>query len=265
MPVRWPKLRRMAWDATQYDSNFSFVSGFGRGVLGLLDAQPGERILDPGCGTGDLAAEMTASGARVHGLDGDAAMIRAAVEKYGSADGGPTFAVADAHAFTVDEPFDAVFSNAALHWMTRPDAVIAQVRDALVPGGRFVAEFGGGRNVATLIRGLRSAAAEIHPGVDVELPWYFPSPAEHAARLERGGFEVRLLHYFDRPTPLAAGDTAADWWRMFGPSVLAQFPAAVHDALLARTDELLRDRLVGDDGLWRADYVRLRFVAVRMG
>lgn len=253
----------MTWDAARYDSNFSFVSDFGRGVLGLLDARPGERVLDLGCGTGDLAAEIAASGARVHGLDGDAAMVRAAIEKYGTTDGSPTFAVADGHTFAVAEPFDAIFSNAALHWMTQPDAVVARVHDALVPGGRFVAEFGGGRNVAALIQGLRSAASELHPGVDIALPWCFPSPAEHATRLERGGFEVRVLHYFERPTPLAPGDTAADWWRMFGPSVLALFPSETHDALLARTDELLRDRLAGDDGIWRADYARLRFVALR--
>lgn len=253
----------MTWDAMQYDNNFAFVSAYGRGVLDLLTAEPGERVLDLGCGTGDLAAEIAAHGAVVHGVDGDAAMIATAEAKHGGADGAPTFEVADGHAFTVARPFDAVFSNAALHWMTRPDDVLARVREALVPGGRFVAEFGAGRNVAALIEGLRAAAAEVAPGVPVELPWYFPSTAEYATRLEHAGFEVRTTAYFDRPTALAPGDTAADWWRMFGPTVLRAFPADTHAPLLARTDDLLRDRLVGPDGIWYADYARLRFVAVR--
>jgi trans-aconitate methyltransferase len=256
-------LQGMTWNAQQYDSNFSFVSQYGRGTVESLAPQPGERILDLGCGTGDLAVQIAATGATVHGIDGDAEMIRTAVAKYGHAEGAPTFAVADGHAFTVDGQFDAAFSNAALHWMTRPDEVIACVREALVPGGRFVAEMGAGDNVTALVDGLRTAAAEIAPGIEVELPWYFPTTAEHATRLERGGFEVRLANYFHRPTPLAPGDTAADWWRMFGPRVLAPFPAEVHDALLARTDELLADRLRAEDSRWFADYARLRFIAVR--
>ncbi|MCF2532941.1 class I SAM-dependent methyltransferase [Yinghuangia soli] len=253
----------MTWNAMQYDNNFSFVSAYGRGVVELLAAEPGERILDLGCGTGDLAVEIAASGASVHGIDGDAEMIRTAVAKHGEAAGAPTFAVADGHTFTVAEPFDAVFSNAALHWMKQPGEVAARVRDALVPGGRFVAEFGAGRNVAALIEGLRTAAAEVAPGVPVELPWYFPSTAEYATCLEQAGFEVRTTSYFDRPTALSPGDTAADWWRMFGPLVLRHFPADVHEPLLARVDDVLRDRLTREDGSWYADYARLRFVAVR--
>ncbi len=248
----------------QYDNNFSYVSAHGRGVVDLLDARPGERILDLGCGTGDLAARIAASGVTVHGIDGDPDMIRTAVDKYGDAPGTPTFAVADGHAFTVDEPFDAVFSNAALHWMRRPDEVLARVHAALAPGGRFVAEFGASGNVAALIEGLRVAGGELAPEVPIELPWYFPSTAEYATRLENAGFEVATTACFARPTALAPGDTAADWWRMFGPTVLAAFPADVHEPLLARVDDVVRDRMVGADGIWVADYVRLRFAAVRV-
>lgn len=248
----------MDWDATTYDSNFGFVSAHGRPMIDLLAPRPDESILDLGCGTGDLAVEIAGAGARVHGIDADARMIRTARAKH--AGSGVRFEVADGHTFTSAEPVDKVFSNAALHWMTRPDEVLARVHAALRPGGVFVAEQGGGRNVATLIRALRTAAAEQGLGEPV-LPWYFPSPAEHAGRLERAGFEVRLVQYFDRPTPLAPGDTAADWWRMFGPSTLAHFPEAAHEALLARVDELVRDRQ-SREGTWYADYVRLRFVAV---
>ncbi len=256
-------LQGMTWNAMQYDNNFAYVSAYGRGVVDLLAPRAGERVLDLGCGTGDLAAEIAAGGARVHGVDGDAEMIRTAVAKHGQAEGAPTFAVADGHALRVDEPFDAVFSNAALHWMTRPDEVVAGVYAALRPGGRFVAEFGARGNVAALIDGLRTAAAEVAPGVPVELPWYFPSTAEYATRLENAGFEVHTVHWFARPTPLSPGDTAADWWRMFGPSVLAPFPDETRAAVLARTDELLRERLADAEGQWFADYARLRFTAVR--
>jgi len=252
----------MTWNASKYDSNFGYVSEHGRPVLDLLAPSAGESILDLGCGTGTLTAEIAATGADVRGVDADAEMIRVAREEHGKADTGVTFEVADGHAFTVAEPVDKVFSNAALHWMTRPDDVIARVHAALRPGGMFVAEMGGGRNVATLISGLREAAAASDLP-DVVLPWYFPSTAEHAGRLERGGFEVRLAHCFDRPTALAPGDTAADWWRMFGTNTLAHYPADTHDALLARVDDLLRDRMLRE-GTWWADYVRLRFVAVKV-
>jgi trans-aconitate methyltransferase len=251
----------MDWNATQYDSNFGYVSAHGRPVVALLAARPGETVLDLGCGTGDLAAEIAAAGARVRGIDGDPEMVRLARDKHAGQDA-LTFDVADGHDFTLDEPVDAVFSNAALHWMTRPDEVVASVRAALRPGGRFVAEFGGRGNVAALVGALRAAAADLVPGVAVEHPWYFPSVAEHAARLERGGFDVHLMAWFERPTPLAPGDTAADWFRMFGAPMLEPFPEDARPALLARVDDLLRDRFVRD-GVWYADYARLRFAAVR--
>jgi trans-aconitate methyltransferase len=245
------------WDAERYDRQFSFVSGYGAPLVDLLDPKPGERVVDLGCGTGSLTAAIAERGAAVTGLDGDPGMVAAARKQHP----GMVFALADGHRFTVAAPVDAVFSNAALHWMTRPDEVIGSVRSALRPGGRFVAELGGAGCVATLVEGLRAAADSLGLPEPAALPWYFPTPAEYAGRLEAGGFRVRLLEFFDRPTPLAAeAGGAAGWWRMFGPSVLAAYPVDAVEPLLDRVNALTRDRLV-QDGTWVADYVRLRFVA----
>lgn len=251
--------RSQPWDARAYDRAFSYVSTMAASLLELLDARAGESILDLGCGTGDLTARVAETGARVRGIDRDAAMIAEARAKFPAI----VFDRADAHEFTVPDPVDAVVSNAALHWMTRPDDVIAALARAMRPGGRFVAEFGAGANVAALIDGMRGAVEDL--GLrQPALPWYFPTPAEHAARLEAGGFEIRRLDYFPRPTPLLQGETAAGWWRMFGPSVLEQLPPASVDAVLARVDERLAPRAIDEAGAWVIDYVRLRFVAIRL-
>nr|WP_242659592.1 methyltransferase domain-containing protein [Thermostaphylospora chromogena] len=247
------------WNARAYDSSFGYVSAHGAPLVDLLDPRPGERILDLGCGTGVLTAEIAARGAEVLGIDGSPAMIEQAMAHYPGID----FIVGDGHDFTVAQQYDAVFSNAALHWMSRdPSAVIANVREALVPGGRFVAEMGGAGNCAELTAAMSTAWRE-HGLREPELPWYFPSPAEYATRLEKGGFIVRLLEYFDRPTPLdECPDGAADWVRMFASSLLQGLPAELVGSLLRRVNELAAPALRRETG-WMADYVRLRFAAVR--
>jgi trans-aconitate methyltransferase len=248
----------VSWDASRYDEAFAFVPAMGAAVLDLLDPRPGERVLDLGCGSGELTAQIAARGAHVVGVDSSAEMLGRARERFPELD----VRQADAQQLPVDEPYDAVFSNAALHWMTRPDEVLAGVRAALRDGGRFVAEMGAARNVAALVAALRDAAQQIGLEADLPLPWYFPTPAEHATRLERAGFTVRLLQYVDRPTPLTdVRDGAADWWRMFGASTLSGLAAAQVDELLAAVNEVAAPRLRGPDGVWVADYVRLRFVA----
>jgi trans-aconitate methyltransferase len=247
------------WAVTTYDSAFGYVSAHGAPLVDLLDPQPGERIIDLGCGTGTFTAEIAERGAEVLGIDGNPEMIARAAALYPRL----SFAIGDAHDFTTSEPYDAVASNAALHWMTRdPDAVIARVHDALRHGGRFVGELGGAGNCAELIAAMQTAWRVFGLG-EPELPWYFPSPAEYATRLEAGGFTVRLMEHAERPTRMTEGpDGAADWVRTYASGALADVPPDMTEPLLAHINELAAPALRHESG-WVADYVRLRFAAVR--
>jgi trans-aconitate methyltransferase len=245
------------WDADRYQRQFGFVSAMAGGVLELLDARRGEVVLDLGCGTGELAARIAATGARVTALDSDPAMVAAAARCLGQAN----TLLADGHDFRLPEPVDAVFSNAALHWMPRPAEVVGRVRAALRPGGRFVAEMGGAGNIQVILDAVAAALAEA--GLpEPASPWYFPTPAQQAGLLEEAGFRVARIEYFYRPTPLAdCPDGLADWLEMFGQSLTAGVPAARLPRVLARVNELAAPRLRRDDE-WFADYWRLRFLAV---
>jgi trans-aconitate methyltransferase len=245
------------WDADRYQRQFGFVSGMAGDLVELLGPRPGEVVLDLGCGTGELAAAIAASGARVLALDSDPAMVAAARRRLGE----DRVLLADGHAFTLAEPVDAVFSNAALHWMPRPAEVIGRVRAALRPGGRFVAELGGAGNIDAILDALGTAMAEA--GLPTPAcPWYFPTPAQYATLLEAGGFRVAMMEHFPRPTPLGGGPAGlADWFAMFGGQLTAPVPAAALPGVVARAGELAAPRLRRGDG-WVADYWRLRFVAV---
>lgn len=242
------------WDTTTYDRDFAFVSAYGAELLDWLRAQPGERILDLGCGTGELAERIVNTGAVVIGIDSDPGMIQAARRRLPDAD----LRVADGHDFAVDEPVDAVFSNAALHWMPAAVEVLGCVSDALRHGGRFVAEMGATGNVATVMAAVDQACREA--GLPVrDWPWFFPSPAQYAAMLEDAGLEIRELDFRDRPTKLAGDDGITGWLRMFAGPAMADVPAEVVD----RAVEIARPAL-WRDGAWWADYRRLRFRAVKV-
>jgi trans-aconitate methyltransferase len=243
------------WDPGLYDGRHAFVSRHGESLIELLQPAAGERILDLGCGTGHLTARLAEAGAEVVGLDGSAAMLEQARAAYPDL----KFVHGDARAFSFDRPFDAVFSNAVLHWVVEAGAVVRCVRDCLRPGGRFVAELGGHGNVAAIRRALRTAAKRL--GIEPTEPsWYFPGIAEYAGLLEGAGLEVRLALLFDRPTPLEGEDGLRAWVRMFASASLEAVPGQRREEFLAAVEDAARPELFRDG--WLADYRRLRVMAV---
>lgn len=246
------------WNAELYDERHSFVSDLARDLIDELDPDPDERVLDLGCGTGDLAAEMTRRGVAVVGVDRSATQLASAREKY------PDLQLVRADArYSVFRPqFDGILSNAVLHWITDPDAAIDTMFRALRPGGRLVAEFGAAGNVATLRRGVRDAVSDAgFP--KPEHSWYFPTVGEYASRLEAAGFEVRRAETFPRHTRLADGeDGLRNWIAMFGTALLAEVPDAQRDRVLDDVERRLREELYDEqEGCWYADYRRLRVCA----
>jgi len=240
------------WDAERYATNAGFVPVLGESVAALLAPQPGERILDLGCGDGVLTARLSASGAQLVGADASPELVAAARAR------GVDAHVVDAHALAYESEFDAVFSNAALHWMRRPEEVLRGVRRALRPGGRFVAEFGGHGNVAAITTALR-AAIRLHGEADPDFAWYFPTPSEYAGLLQRHGFQVESMALLPRPTALPAGMSA--WLQTFADPWLDGIASTRHAAILATALELMAPALRDDAGAWTGDYIRLRFHA----
>lgn len=251
---------KTGWDAANYGRAFGFIHRLGASLIEQLDPKPGETILDLGCGTGEMAAQIAARGADVIGLDGDPAMI----EHARAAHPGIRFVCANGERFRLGAPVDGILSNAALHWMTRPQRVINAMARALRPGGRLALEMGGHGNVATVADAIYAALAEAGvPEAKWPRPWYFPRVGEYCVRLERAGFEVAEAMLFDRPTPLDdLQDGMADWLRMFMRPFLVPVPPERHGAVIASVVERTRPRL-HVDGRWVVDYRRLRVLARR--
>lgn len=245
------------WNPELYARNARFVSDLGMPVVELLAPQPGERILDLGCGDGALTAKLVALGCEVVGVDSSPEQVAAAVRL------GLDARVMDGHALNFDGEFDAVFSNAALHWMRRPDEVIAGVARALRPGGRFVGECGGAGNIQAVVDALFAVLRQ--RGIDPKPlnPWYYPDADEYRGRLEAHGFRVRSIALFPRPTP-QPGDISR-WLETFAGAFLSAVPEAARPDLIAELREALRPALLNTDGTWVVDYVRLRFVADKRG
>jgi trans-aconitate methyltransferase len=240
-----------AWSPSEYQRNAAFVSAYGAPLVERLAPRPGERILDLGCGDGTLAAVIAGAGASVVGVDASADMVAAARAR------GIDAHQADGEALAFVGEFDAVFSNAALHWMRHPEAVLGGVYRALKPGGRFVAEFGGHGCVAAIVVAVGAVLAR--HGVAFVHPWYFPTPDEYGQLLDAHGFEVSHIELYPRPTPLPTG--MRGWLETFANPMLTAFEAGSRSRILDEVTALLAPVLCDTRGNWTADYVRLRVVA----
>jgi SAM-dependent methyltransferase len=243
------------WDTQAYEKNAAFVHGMASGVIELLAAQPGERILDLGCGDGQLTLKIAATGAHVVGVDASAEMIAAARQRGIEAEKG----TAEALPYP-DGSFDAVFSNAALHWVRGQDAMMAEVRRVLRPGGRFVAEMGGHGNVAAIQVAFMAVLVRHGYGGREDGVNYYPTVAAYTRRLERHGFRVEQMALIPRPTRLAETGMVG-WFKTFRSGVLNGLPEAIRETVIEESAALLAPALRDEDGNWTGDYVRLRFVA----
>jgi SAM-dependent methyltransferase len=245
------------WDPERYARNARFVADLGAPAVELLAPRAGERILDLGCGDGVLTAKLAAMGCEVIGVDSSAAQVEAARKL------GLDARVIDGESLRFDGEFDAVFSNAALHWMQNPDAVIEGVLRALRPRGRFVGEFGGHGNVAKIMKALVEALNR--RGIDGEaaILWYFPTVEEYSAKLKIAGFSINSIALIPRPTPLP-GDVSG-WLETFAGTVTACLPQSERSGYIEEVRVALRPQLCDAEGRWTADYVRLRFAAVKPG
>ncbi len=245
-----------SWDVARYESSHRYVSEYGAPLIDLLDPKPGERVLDLGCGTGRLASEIARRGATVTGLDSSPEMIAQARINYPAhRHPGLSFVLAGASDSRGGESYDAVFSNAALHWMKPPEAVAAAIARALKPQGRFVAEFGGAGNIASILEALRAIL-----GPDTfaaRNPWFFPTIGEYAPLLERHGLMVETASLFARPTPV---ESLRDWLEMFAGAFISGLAAPSRDELFVEMERRLAP-VLHRDGVWLIDYRRLRVTA----
>jgi trans-aconitate methyltransferase len=248
------------WDAALYDEKNAFVWKHGQGVVELLAPKPGERILDLGCGTGHLTNRIAGADAEVIGIDKSPAMIEEARRLYPNL----RFEIADATDFHFDQPFDAVFSNAAIHWMKDQADVARCVWEALKPGGRFVAEFGGRGNIEAIRSALAKAIQTEGEQVSFEpFARYYPTIGEYATLLEAQGFRVTFASHFDRPTKLDEGEKGLrNWLFTFTDNIIQSLPVNKREDVIADVEQSLKPVLFRD-GCWFADYRRIRIVAIK--
>lgn len=253
------KTKKDLWNASLYDEKHLFVSNYGNDLIELLNPKQGEKVLDLGCGTGDLANVLYGLNMDVIGIDHSENMIQQAQNKYPHI----PFYVADATQLTYQNEFDCVFSNATLHWIKTPEAVLQGIYQGLKPGGRMVVEFGGAGNVQTitdeLIKQIQEAGISF---TDEHFPWYFPAIGEYTSLLESIGFHVSYALHFSRPTKLSGENGLRNWLEMFSPSLFESVESHVKTHIFNTTIDNLHTQLFHNNS-WYADYKRIRIIALK--
>jgi len=253
-------IQKSSWDSKKYEGKHDYVYDYGKSVVALLDPQPHERVLDIGCGTGQLTEYINQQAWEVVGIDQSDEMIAKARQNYPSL----SFLVADACKMRFDTPFDAIFSNAAFHWISDQESLIENMYQNLKSGGRMVVEFGSKGNVQIIVNAIRNQLSLLGYHNEAERqPYYFPSIGEYSQKLEANGFTVTFANLFDRRTALADPENGVkDWVDMFGDAFFKGIPAEETEKIKQAIQEEVRPRLF-KDGKWYADYKRIRIKAVK--
>lgn len=248
------------WNAQEYSRDFSFVHHYGEDVLKLLDIQPGDTVIDLGCGNGALTAQLSEKGAHAIGIDASAEMLATAHGNYPELE----FRKADALNFTVEKPVDALFSNAVFHWIDkgRQPLLLERINRALKLQGQLVCEFGGKGCAGRVHEALRKSFEK--RGMAYTVPFYFPSIGEYTALMEQSGFKVVYAILFDRPTHCQNGEKGLkNWIRMFDKVPFQQMDTNMQEAIITETEQELRNTALFHDGEWFIDYVRIRIKAIK--
>ncbi len=243
------------WNAEEYNANAAFVAQLGNSVLEILAPQPEERILDLGCGDGKLTRKIQKYGCHVLGIDSSEEMINATRKL------GIKTKVISGDNLNFDQEFDAVFSNAALHWMLEQDKVVQGVYQALKSGGRFVGEFGGKGNINSVIKAMSAVFQDFPDWRKFSNPWYFPSIAEYAQVLDKAGFEINYLELIPRPTPLKTG--IRGWLKVFAKGITNNLNFEEKEFFIDEVEKRLKPIIFSEENGWVTDYVRLRFQATK--
>ncbi|MBT2214359.1 methyltransferase domain-containing protein [Virgibacillus dakarensis] len=254
-----PGKKNDMWDAELYDGKHAFVSTYGNDLINVLEPKKGEAVLDLGCGTGDIAKRLYDFGVHVTGIDKSKNMILQAQRKYPNI----TFQVGDATELKFRETFDAVFSNATLHWIKAANEALCCIFDSLKKGGRFVAEFGGKGNVQTITSAIRKQFQILElTYCEERFPWYFPSIGEYTTLMEQAGFKVIFARQFERPTPLEGMNGLKNWIDMFGKTMFAGLDNGTVTKIVTNVENDLAKAIFHDQH-WIADYHRIRVMGIR--
>lgn len=243
------------WNADQYNKHADFVSNLALPVVDLLEPRAGERILDLGCGDGTLAVEIEKVGAKVVGVDLSGNMVAKTKEK------GIEAYVMSATELPYEDAFDAVFSNAVLHWVKEPDAAIDRIHRGLKAGGRFIAEFGGYGNIKYLTDAMQTVFDGDSAYGTFNNPWYFPDVAEYKAKLEARGFKVDYIELIPRPTTV---DDIANWLDIFANGIITHLGKTEQRRFKQQVRTILEPKIYSEQEGWVADYVRLRLKAEKI-
>lgn len=248
-----------SWNANLYDVKHAFVSQYGDTLIELLNPKAGEKILDLGCGTGDLAKKLYDCRVDIVGIDKSKNMVKQALNKYPEI----TFMVRDATELNYNNEFDAVFSNATLHWIKSPKKALNTIYTSLKKGGRFTAEFGGKGNVQTITDEIVKQYEEMGLRFKKEqFPWFFPSIGEYSTLMEEVGFRVTYAQHIDRPTPLEGDDGLKNWIEMFGHDLFEDMDKDRKDYLIENVEKNVKP-LLYKNGNWIADYKRIRVMGMK--